>query len=170
MAEPILVAYASKHGSTQEVAERIALTLGLLGLKAESRPAAEVEDVSGYGSVVLGGSLYMGRWNADARKFLRRHRQALAEMPVGVFALGPQTLAAPQVAQSKAQLEQALAKEPTLHPILVEIFGGVIEPGALHFPFSRMEPSDARDWVAIRRFAEQLGEALKAHTKELAIR
>jgi menaquinone-dependent protoporphyrinogen oxidase len=134
MAEPILVAYATKHGSTKEVAERIALTLRLRGHAAEERPAAEVKDVSVYGAVVLGGSLYMGRWHEDARRFLMRHRQALAELPVAIFALGPRTLEEADVAQSRAQLEHALASEPTIHPVLVEIFGGVVEPTRLQIP------------------------------------
>jgi menaquinone-dependent protoporphyrinogen oxidase len=170
MAEPILVAYASKHGSTQEVAERIALTLRLHGLKAEERPAAEVKDVSDYGSVVLGGSIYMGRWHEDARRFLKRHRQVLAELPVAIFALGPRTLEEADVAQARAQLEQALEKEPMIQPISVAIFGGALDPAKLHFPFNRMPASDARDWVAIRSFAEELGAALGPHVKELAPR
>ena len=35
----VLVAYASRHGATQGIAERIADTLRAAGLEAEARPA-----------------------------------------------------------------------------------------------------------------------------------
>jgi menaquinone-dependent protoporphyrinogen oxidase len=53
----VLVAYASKHGSTREIAERICETIQSTGLRAHLRPAAGVDDLDGYGGVVLGGSI-----------------------------------------------------------------------------------------------------------------
>ena len=92
----------------------------------------------------------MGGWHPDALGFLEQHRRALATMPVAVFAIGPRTLAEHDVRASRAQLVKALAKAPEVDPCAVAIFGGVIEPHALRFPFSRMPASDARDWRAIR--------------------
>jgi menaquinone-dependent protoporphyrinogen oxidase len=63
----VLVAYATKHGSTREVAEAIAARLRENGLDADLRCAADVEAVDDYASVVVGGSIYMGRWHGDAR-------------------------------------------------------------------------------------------------------
>src|SRR5258705_197527 len=83
---------------------------------------------------------------SDARQFLARHRAELARTPVAVFAMGPQTLEAKDVAASRGQLEQALAREPDVQPVSVAIFGGVVDPAKLHFPLSRMPASDARDW------------------------
>ena len=61
MGGSILIAYATKHGSTREVAETLQKELEELGLEAETAPAAEVEDVSSYDGAIVGGSLYMGR-------------------------------------------------------------------------------------------------------------
>ena len=152
----LLVAYATKHGSTKEVAEAIALARRECGDVVDVLPAADVRDLEGYDGVVLGGSLYMGRWHRDARAFLKRHRHALRSLPLAVFAIGPKTLAEADVAGARGQLDAALRKVPDVTPASVAIFGGVIDPSKLRFPFSRLPASDARDWNAIRSWAEQL--------------
>jgi menaquinone-dependent protoporphyrinogen oxidase len=160
MAASILVAYATKRGSTREVAEAVAETMRERGLEVELRPAEQVGDVTGYGAVVLGGALYTGRWHAEARRFLARHRTPLSRMPLAVFGMGPQTLDVAAVEQSRKQLERALAKTPEVRPVSVAIFGGVVDPAKLHFPFSHMPASDARDWDAVHDWAETLAGML----------
>jgi menaquinone-dependent protoporphyrinogen oxidase len=54
---PVLVVYASKHSSTAEIAERIAAATRSAGCDAQARPAAEVDDLSGYAAVVLGSAV-----------------------------------------------------------------------------------------------------------------
>jgi menaquinone-dependent protoporphyrinogen oxidase len=156
----VLVAHASKHGSTAEVAADVAATLRACGLEVDVRPAAEVAELTGYGAVVLGGALYMGRLHADARRFLARHRETLTSVPLAVFAMGPRSLAEADVAGSRAQLDRALAALPELEPVSVAIFGGVLEPAKLRFPFSRMPAVDARDPDAIRAWAERFAALL----------
>src|SRR5207249_553420 len=87
MRPSILVAYASKKGSTAEVATFVAKRLRERGLVADVRRAAEVEDLAFYDVVVLGGSLYFGHWHDDARTFLSRFGTALAARPLAVFTL-----------------------------------------------------------------------------------
>jgi len=149
----LLLAYATKHGSTKEVAESMAETLAASGHLVDVRAAADVRDLDGYDGVILGGALYMGRWHGDAVGFLERHRHALATIPIAVFAIGPHTLADADVAGSRAQLDRALAKVPDVSPSAVAIFGGVVDPSKLRFPLSRMHASDARDWQAIAAWA-----------------
>jgi menaquinone-dependent protoporphyrinogen oxidase len=156
MTPTVLVAYATKHGSTREVAEALAERIGAYGIATFVRSAGEVADLEGYGGVVLGGALYMGRLHADAGEFMRRHRLTLAVRPFAVFAMGPRTLADEDVMRSRNQLGAALAKESKLHPCTTAVFGGVFEPSQHHFPFSRMEASDARDWGAIRAWADDV--------------
>jgi menaquinone-dependent protoporphyrinogen oxidase len=153
-----LVAYGSKHGSTREVATAIAADLRAAGHDVDllSAGAAAVAGPTGYDSVVLGGSLYLGRWHPDSCTFVRRHHDALVHLPLAVFALGPRTLEAKAVADSRRQLDAALARLD-VEPQLVTIFGGVIEPEKLHFPFSRIQRIDARDWRAIDAWSEEVG-------------
>jgi menaquinone-dependent protoporphyrinogen oxidase len=150
-----LVAYASKHGSTEEVAYAIGAHLRDAGHDVDIRDAAVVTDVEPYDAVVLGGSLYMGRWHGDAREFLRHHRSAVEERPLAVFALGSRTLDEHDVADSRRQLNNAL-EHLDVHPKLVTVFGGVVEPAKLRFPLNRLPQSDARDWTAIAAWAEEV--------------
>jgi menaquinone-dependent protoporphyrinogen oxidase len=155
----VLVAYASKHGSTREIAERICETIQSTGLRAHLRPAAGVDDLDGYGGVVLGGSIYMGRWHRHAHRFLRRHEKALAEWPLAVFGSGPVDGKPADWRQAREQLEAALARYD-VDPVGVEIFGGRIDPSQFHFPLSRMPAMDPRDWDAIGAWGRSLPDLL----------
>jgi menaquinone-dependent protoporphyrinogen oxidase len=160
MRDRILVAYATRYGSTKEVAEQVAATLRECGYAVDLRQAQEVRTLGGYGAVVLGAALYMYRWHRHARRFLSRHRQALVERPVAVFALGPVQDEEEQWEDARSQLDKQLAKFPWFTPVAVEMFGGKFDPADLPFPINRMagnEPvSDIRDWEAIRAWANEL--------------
>ena len=56
----------------------------------------------------------------------------------------------------RPQLEHALERYPELVPVATEIFGGVIVPEKMPFPFNRMPAGDHRDWDEMRRFAASL--------------
>jgi menaquinone-dependent protoporphyrinogen oxidase len=167
VSDSVLVAYATRYGSTQEVAEAIAETLREQGLGVEVQPVREVRTLEGYGAVVLGAALYMYRWHKDARRFLSRHRKTLSELPVAIFALGP--VKSPRDEEewrgSQDQLDGELAKHPWLKPVAVEILGGKFDPALLRFPmnlFAGSEPaSDSRDWEAIRAWASELAAKLE---------
>jgi menaquinone-dependent protoporphyrinogen oxidase len=152
----MLVAYGSKHGSTEKVAEAITEDLKHAGRDVELRRAADVEDLTRYDGVVLGGSLYFGRWHRDAVRFLSKHRRELSELPVTVFALGPQSAEPQDLAKSRAQLDKALQKVPEVEPRSIAVFGGVIDPAKLRFPLNRMPASDARDWNAIEAWTDEI--------------
>ena len=85
----VLVAYASRHGATQGIAERIARTLQAAGVAAEARPAASVKGLAGYDAFVIGSAAYMFHWEKDAVKLVRRNRAVLAGKPVWLFSSGP---------------------------------------------------------------------------------
>ncbi len=164
MYKPILVAYATKNQSTHEVAEALAGRMRSSGANVEVLPAAHVKTLEPYQAVVLGGALYAGRWHRDARRFISRHRDALTQVPFAVFAMGPVTLESREVQSSRHQLERALGKVPEVTPVSLRIFGGAIDPDKLHFPFSRMEGADARDWNAISAWADELVQRLTMPT------
>ncbi len=152
MATDVLVAYATKHGSTREVAETVAEEL-----HAELCELGDANCLDGYRAVVIGAPLYMGRWHRDAHRFLKRHG---AELPFAVFALGPLHDTEEEIRASRKQLDKALARYPELRPVSVAVFGGVVDPATLRFPFNHMPAGDARNWDAIRAWARGLGGAL----------
>jgi menaquinone-dependent protoporphyrinogen oxidase len=167
--DAVLVAYASKHASTAEIAERIAGAMREAGRAAEARPAAEVGDLLGYDAVVLGSAVYAGRWRREARGFARRHARTLQNMPVWLFSSGPigavdEHPTAPEPRFAKRLAAQLGAREHVM-------FGGrlPLEPGNFveRAMLKRTAPErrDARDWRAIDSWARDVVEqvALEAH-------
>jgi len=82
----VLVAHATMAGSTVEVAQAVGEELVRSGLQVEVRPIGEVRDLRGYDAVVVGAPMILG-WHRPARRFLRRHRQALQHIPLAVFVM-----------------------------------------------------------------------------------
>jgi menaquinone-dependent protoporphyrinogen oxidase len=157
MAAPsVLVAYASKHGTTREVAEFVAHALERHGLTVELEEAGRVETVAHYHAVVVGGGLYMGKWHKDARRLLKRHRAELAGVSLAVFGMGPDSLESSKVVESRNQLDRSLAATPELEPVAVAVFGGALTPETWRFPFSKLPAFDARDWDAIEDWTEEV--------------
>lgn len=148
----VLVVYATKHGSTQQVAEVVAHTMRKHGATVAACPASDVRGpVGNRDLVVVGGALYSGRWHRDAHRFLKRHRRELAGMPVAVFGMGPRSDEERAWDMSRAQLDRALAKQAWLRPASVAVFGGV-DPAPRH----DRPPRDLRDWAIIRHWSRQL--------------
>lgn len=158
----VLVGYATRYGSTQEVAEVVAATLREGGLAVDSRPLRDVRTLEGYAAVVLGAPLFMFRWHKDVLNFLARHRTALAERPVAVFALGPthEPHDEEEWKLSRSHLDRELANFPWFTPVALTMFGGKFDPAKLSFPLNRLAgkapASDIRDWSAIRAWARDL--------------
>src|SRR5574337_82765 len=172
MEEKVLVAFASKYGSTQEVAETLAAALRESGLEVDLQPMRKVRTLAGYRAVVLGAPIYMGQWHKDALSFLSRNQEALAQRPMAIFVLGPLSADEKEMQGSRAQLDQELAKFPWLTPIALELFVGRYDPAKLNLPdrliaslpaspLHGMPASDLRDWTAIRAWANSLAAKLQ---------
>jgi menaquinone-dependent protoporphyrinogen oxidase len=74
----ILLTYATRFGSTQEVAETIAAVLRESNLEVDIRPMQEVKKLDGYDAVVLGAAIYNARWHPEAHQFCRSTRKRWA--------------------------------------------------------------------------------------------
>ncbi len=167
MSVSVLVTYATRYGSTQEVAETVAETLRLHGLMVGVAHMPDVLSLEGYDAVVLGTAIYMFRLHKDARRFLARHTRALTMQRVAVFALGPFHDDPKEWEAARSHLDKGLAKFPWLAPIDHEVFGGRFDPAKLRFPYTlipalkRMPASDIRNWDAIRAWADDVAGKLQ---------
>jgi menaquinone-dependent protoporphyrinogen oxidase len=173
----VLVAWASRHGSTRGIAERIAERLAANGLDAEARQVTEVRDTAPYDAVVVGAAAYMYRWLGDATAFVRRNRSDLARKPAWLFSSGP--IGTDLVdAKGRDVLEASVPKElPELATLVgargTRIFFGAWDPTAppvgmaerlmrLVPASSALPAGDFRDWPAIEAWADEIAEALVA--------
>jgi menaquinone-dependent protoporphyrinogen oxidase len=58
-------------------------------MDVDLQDASTASAPTGYDVVILGGAVYMRRWQHDARRFLRKHRAALTTARVWLFSSGP---------------------------------------------------------------------------------
>jgi len=159
----ILLVYASRFGSTQEVAETIAAALRETGLEVDLQPVQEVKSLDRYAAVVMGAAIYNAKWNAGAHQFVMQHQDALTQLPVAIFTLGPLSASEAAKRNSRRQLDGELAKYPWLRPVAVEIFAGKYDPSkpGMGF-FDRFVPArDVRNWNTIRAWAKALSVQLQ---------
>ncbi len=81
-----LIAYATKYGGTKACAERIAQRLdGQADLLELTPQSGAKTDLSPYGAVVVGCSVYMGRPRKEAMAFCERNMDSLLTKKVGLF-------------------------------------------------------------------------------------
>jgi menaquinone-dependent protoporphyrinogen oxidase len=78
----ILVAYATAHGSTAQVAEEIGRVLGERGLSVVVANVKEVRNIHDYDAVVLGSAVHTGAWLPEMGAFLRAFETELTSKQI----------------------------------------------------------------------------------------
>jgi len=160
----VLVAYATKLGSTGEIAETIADVLRDNGHRAVAQPARDVTSLADWDAVVLGSAVYAAYWQRDARRFADRFRDDLKARPVWLFSGGP--------------LDRRLARaDQPITPHGAEItadlgarahrtFGGRLTRDAAVDPqvLQTHRFGDFRDWQSIADYAYRIARDLDRMT------
>jgi len=165
MPKSVLIAYASRSGSTEEVAREIGDILKKAGIEAAVLPVKRVWDVGDYGAVVIGSAVYAGRWLSEARKFLRRFQPTLARMRVAAFSMGVSTREGEEAKREELLGSMDPLREITT-PVSVAPFAGKMDRKKLPFFYRllikllKVPDGDFRDWDAIREWARGLPLAL----------
>jgi menaquinone-dependent protoporphyrinogen oxidase len=168
----VLVAVASRHGATDQIAREISARLRDALSATDPAPTVEVRAVdqvqspAGYDGVVLGSAVYMGRWMPAAREFADGHAAGLSALPVWLFSSGP--IGDPprpeQDAVDVAAISAAIGARGH------RTFAGRLDGQRLGFAeravtrIVHAAEGDFRDWSAIREWASEIGEALAAHS------
>lgn len=83
--KPVLVAYTTNSGSTEEVAKAVAAGLEVGGTPSEVCRLEEVTSLERYSAVVVGAPMILG-WHRQAVRFVKTHRSEMERMPVAYFA------------------------------------------------------------------------------------
>ena len=164
----VLVAYASKRGSTAEIAEAVAETIRQAGLGVDCLDAGEVQSLEGYDAVVLGSAVYMKRWRGDAKHFLRKHAGELEQLPFWVFSSGPTGKPDDSADTSWSEPPRIVEHVERLGARGHVVFGGRV-PAQPRGPIQRAmvegcppEFRDRRDWDEIRAWAAGVASELGA--------
>jgi menaquinone-dependent protoporphyrinogen oxidase len=159
----LLIAYASKHGSTQGIAERIAEKLRQMGKKAETRSVDTVEDPESYEALVIGSAIYYGSWLKVATEWVHRNQAILATRPVWLFSSGP---LGTEVQDAEQQPKEMAEFQQAIRPREQRIFFGTLEHSHLSFAERvmvkavRAPEGDFRDWEAIDAWAASIAHNL----------
>lgn len=176
----VLVAYASRHGATAEIAEHLATGLGNRGVPARAVPVDQVRDVRAFDAVVLGAAAYSSHWLKAATMFARRNRVALRERPVWLFSSGPlgtepvdssgrdlRLTCRPKEFEELVPLLRARGEQvffgafnPEDRPVTIGEHVFAMLPGAHH----ALPAGDFRDWAAIDDWAGMVAAVLAAET------
>jgi len=159
----VLVAYASKHGSTGGVAEAIVERLRELEVGADACSVDDVEDLSGVDAIVLGSAIYAGSWIKSAVDFAERNRDTLEQLPLWLFSVGP---LGEEVKDEEEQPKQLAQLRDELHPRDHRVFFGALDRSKLSFPERmiakavRAPDGDFRDWDEIKGWAGEIAGSL----------
>jgi len=165
MADRILVAYATRYGSTAEVAEAIGEELRKTGVAVDVRPVNDLEDLSPYRAAIIGSPIYMGKWLPESQVFIERNQQILRTIPVAYFAVGL-TVAdggAEILRKAEASMDQV---RMLVNPVDTGIFPGKLESDRLSLTdrtiikLIRAKAGDLRNWEAVRAWAQAVREKI----------
>lgn len=164
MPDTVLVAYASKHGATTEIAAAVADELRAHGLTVDLTEAGEVGDLAGYAGVVLGSAVYMKHWRRSARHLVGRLERELGDRPLWIFSSGPvgDAEADPEWCEPAGVLERAEKLNLQGHVV----FGGRVPTDPRNFVERAMlkstpaDKQDLRDFDRIGGWASEIAETL----------
>lgn len=161
----VLVAVASKHGSTDGIAQAIVVQLRMEDLDVDRRSVEDVKSLEGYDAVVLGSAVYMGKLLPEASAFVEAHRAQLNNIPVWVFSSGPIGAPDPKPVGEAVDVEALVA---AVHARDHKVFAGRLDKHQLGLverigaKVVGAPEGDFRDWHAIESWAREIARQLTA--------
>jgi menaquinone-dependent protoporphyrinogen oxidase len=165
MTKRVLVCYASRYGSTGEIAEAMAEELEKKGIMTDITRVEDVTVMEGFSAVVLGSPLYMGKMLPEAREFVHKFRGPLNRLPLYVFIAG-YTFRERLEEYLKSGEDAIDAIRLYVSPADVGYFAGRVNPDLVSSPdraillMGGVHPGDFRDWNRVRQWAGQIGEKI----------
>jgi menaquinone-dependent protoporphyrinogen oxidase len=185
MARRVLVVYGTSYGQTAKIARRIAAVLIASGDRVMLRPADDIppgttpQDFDG---VVVGASVVVGRHQRAARRFARRHRAALNDMPSAFFSVSASAASFDEQGRSRArECSTAFLRDTGWYPPLTESIAGAIKYPRYNpivrwlmrricaqtgGPTDTSRDHELTDWAQVDRFATSFGALMARSTHD----
>lgn len=160
----VLVTYASRFGSTAEIARAIAEELTAAGLDVDLLMAGPQLEVAKYDAVVVGAPAYGRNWLAAASIFVVGNQDRLSQLPVALFTVGSLGVKNPKSALREHERIVATLRElsPGLDPVSTALFHGSFDRKNLPLCLRILDwmagtpQGDHRDWDAIRGWGQRV--------------
>lgn len=170
----VFVGYATAHGSTEGIAQRIAARLRAQGLMVDVLPMGGVAELSSYDAAVLGSAIHGGRWLPEGHDFLEREVAALRALPVWLFSVSTvgdeESMFRPAVAgrlrRMRKETTELAGFRTSIGPREHRNFAGAIRradwpaTGRAFFRAMGGRYGDHRNWAAVDGWAERIAQAL----------
>lgn len=165
MTNRILVAYATRAGSTIEVAAAIGEALSQRGFSVDVKPVKEKPSVDGYQAVVVGSAIRMGSWLPEAVNFIKDNQAQLSRIPTAIFTVHMLNRGEDETSRQARQAYTAAVRQ-VLSPVDEAFFSGKMDYSRLSFldrtiakaveKQTDSRAGDFRDWEKIRSWAQEL--------------
>lgn len=163
----ILIAVASRHGSTHDIAARVAQRLNERGHQVDifdihhAHRGDVPDDIDEFDAYIVGSAVYEGHWMRDGRQFLLRNAITLQHAPVWLFCSGP-------VGDQQVGIDPAHADELRKAVDAVEhrVFPGRLDRDELGrmerwiVDVVRAHDGDYRDWDEIDAWSASIADHL----------
>ncbi|MFA5396142.1 MAG: hypothetical protein GX097_07400 [Methanomicrobiales archaeon] len=161
----VLIAYATKYGTTKKIAEEIQGVLTDKGIESDLINVMETGKMGTYDAVILGSPVYMGKMLVEAREFCKYFRHNMTDTWLAIFVNGISCCTPGNV--DTAPLFAAIDEmHEYVRPDMKAAFSGAFNPTGLSETDAqiagmvRPPVGDFRDHEAIRDWAEDLALAI----------
>lgn len=162
----VLVAAASKHDATAEIAAAIGAEFADKGVPATVARPDEVTTLEGFDAAVIGSAVYAGRWLKPATRLIERHAAALTQIPVWLFSSGP-IGDPPKPDEDPVDIAELMDRTAAREH---RIFAGRLDKHRLNvgeraiMVAVRAPEGDFRDWDAIQEWTDAIIAELRPRT------
>jgi menaquinone-dependent protoporphyrinogen oxidase len=168
----ILITYATKHNSTEEIATFIGGVLQDNQLHTDVLNIEDVPKLDNYSTVIIGSAVYIGHWLKSATNFLHYYQNQLAKIPVWVFSTGPTGEGNPdELLDGFVVPENIHESLMFIKPRHVILFHGRLDKAQLGMGEQLMVNAvkvplgDFRDWNMIRAWANRIVAELQSESR-----
>jgi menaquinone-dependent protoporphyrinogen oxidase len=169
-AKRVLVAYASKCGSTGSIAEAMAEVLCAKGASVDVCLVENVKDLSPYQAVIVGSAIRAGKWLPEAKAFVQSNQDSLSQLPTAYFVacLTMKEDTPENRAKVLAYLDPVRKAAPKISPVAVGLFPGAVDFSKLSFMHKSVleakgiTEGDYRNLPAVKGWASEVAPAFMA--------